>query len=99
MFQPHLAERRYDFWRYPHLHLGPPHVAAVAATPTAPMPPQRPMADLYVAFDLIGQGMTYEQVRDIIGSEYNAGKDDYQGTEVHFKWKLAEAVRITCSSR
>lgn len=43
--------------------------------------------DLYAAFDLINQGMTYEQVRDIIGSEYNAGKDDYQGKEVHYKWE------------
>jgi hypothetical protein len=26
-------------------------------------------------------------VRDIIGSEYNAGKDDYQGSQVHYKWE------------
>ena len=43
--------------------------------------------DLYVAFDLVGAGMSYEQVRDIIGSDYNAGKDDYQGKEVHYKWE------------
>lgn len=43
--------------------------------------------DLYVAFDKVDQGMSYEQVRDIIGSDYNAGKEDYQGTQIHYKWE------------
>lgn len=42
--------------------------------------------DLYAAFDKTAQGMTYEQVRDIVGFEYNHGKDDFQGDEIHYKW-------------
>lgn len=43
--------------------------------------------DLYAAFDKIGQGMSYEQVRDIIGFDYNAGKDDIQGRHISYKWE------------
>ena len=43
--------------------------------------------DLYAAFDKIERGMTYEQVRDIVGGEYNAGKDDIQGVRVDYKWE------------
>lgn len=41
--------------------------------------------DLYLAFEKIDQGMSYEQVRDIVGFEYNNGKDDFT-SEVHYKW-------------
>ncbi|MBL8388163.1 MAG: hypothetical protein JNK17_08120 [Hydrogenophaga sp.] len=43
--------------------------------------------DLYAAFDKIDQGMSYEQVRDIIGFDYNAGKDDFRGTRIDYKWE------------
>lgn len=55
--------------------------------------------DLYAAFDKIDQGMSYEQVRDIVGYEYNDGKDDYQGNEVHYKWVSGKGtVEVTVLS-
>lgn len=48
--------------------------------------------DLYAAFDLIGQGMSYDQVRDIVGFEYNAGKDDFGNTDLHYKWTTGKGT-------
>jgi hypothetical protein len=42
--------------------------------------------DLYAAFELINQGMSYEQVRDVVGFDYNDGKDDFGGSDLHYKW-------------
>jgi len=52
--------------------------------------------DLYAAFDLIGKGMSYEQVRDIVGSDFNNGKDDFGGQDVHYKWVAGKGtVNVT----
>lgn len=41
--------------------------------------------DLSAAYDAITQGMTYAQVRDVVGYEYNAGRNG-SASEVTYSW-------------
>lgn len=41
--------------------------------------------DLSAAYDAVTQGMSYAQVRDIVGFDYNAGRND-SVSEVTYSW-------------
>ena len=47
--------------------------------------------DLYAAFELLEKGMTYEQVRVIVGSDYNNGKNDFGGGDIHYQWLVEKS--------
>jgi hypothetical protein len=50
-----------------------------------------PTIDLYSAYTSVDQGMTYKQVRDIVGVDYNAGTQDY-GSEVNYAWQIGKGT-------
>lgn len=43
------------------------------------------------AYAQVGQGMTYAQVRGIVGYEYNAGKQEFP-TEVSYSWQSGKGT-------
>lgn len=50
-----------------------------------------PTVDLYPAYKSVDQGMTYKQVRDIVGIDYNAGTQDY-GSEINYSWQVGKGT-------
>lgn len=47
---------------------------------------------LSAAYEKVGQGMTYSQVRDIVGYEYNAGRQEVSD-EITYQWKAGEGTQ------
>lgn len=52
---------------------------------------ETPTVDLYSAYTSVSQGMTYQEVRDVVGVDYNAGKQDY-GAEVTYAWQVGKGT-------
>ena len=43
--------------------------------------------DLYIAYEKIDKGMNYEQVKTIVGSDYNDGKTEFSN-EIQYQWAV-----------